>query len=118
MLGGLTLLLSVASAACASLIPQLDGYNSSFAHVCNLISSSISLESSVYYPGKKLFSWFYSCCNISLYFEGMATYEKDIYHWGSSSTQHSKCTLEPGSVQDVANVVSLGRVISTTLMWF
>ncbi|KIL58355.1 hypothetical protein M378DRAFT_170711 [Amanita muscaria Koide BX008] len=88
MLGGLTLLLSVASAAYGNLIPQLDGYNSSFAHVCDLISSSISQESSVHYLGT-------------------AAYQKDIYHWASSSTQHSACTVEPGSVRDVANVLQI-----------
>ncbi|KAM6499467.1 hypothetical protein JOM56_004975, partial [Amanita muscaria] len=88
MLGGLTLLLSVASAAHGSMIPQLDGYNSSFAHACNLISSSIPQESRVYYPGT-------------------AVYERDIYHWASSSTQHSTCTVEPGSVQDIANILQI-----------
>ncbi|KAM6499465.1 hypothetical protein JOM56_004973 [Amanita muscaria] len=81
MLVGLTLLLSVASVARGSLIPQLDGYNSSFAHVCNRISSSISQESSVYYPGT-------------------AAYEKDILLTGlllAYSIQH-----------DIVNIVKSG----------
>jgi hypothetical protein len=38
-------------------------------------------------------------------------YEKDIYHWASSSTQESTCTVEPGTVEDVAKIVHLILVI-------
>lgn len=34
-------------------------------------------------------------------------YEKDIYHWASSSTQKSTCTVEPGTVEDVGKIVHL-----------
>lgn len=45
-------------------------------------------------------------------FEGTAKYEKDIYHWASSSTQESKCTVEPGTLEDVGKIVRLTFIFS------
>ncbi|KAF8879383.1 FAD-binding domain-containing protein [Infundibulicybe gibba] len=60
--------------------------------VCVSIENAISSASSVYYPGQ-------------------LEYQKDISHWASSSTQLSKCTVEPGTPDDVS--IILGILAST-----
>lgn len=39
------------------------------------------------------------------------TYDSDIAHWAISSTQHSECTVEPGTPADVGAVLN---IIGTT----
>ncbi|KAG6337360.1 hypothetical protein ID866_1733 [Astraeus odoratus] len=48
---------------------------------CNEIAATVSRESQVYYLGP--------------------LYDKDIYHWSSSSTQQARCTFEPATSQDI-----------------
>ncbi|KAK2462603.1 hypothetical protein APHAL10511_005336 [Amanita phalloides] len=57
-------------------------------HVCQTIASKISSTSSVYYPGGKV-------------------YDSDIFHWVSSSTQQSACSVEPGSARDVGRILQI-----------
>ncbi|KAK2461055.1 hypothetical protein APHAL10511_006902 [Amanita phalloides] len=56
--------------------------------VCQTIASKISSASSVYYPGSK-------------------AYDNDIFHWASSSTQQSACSVEPGSARDVGRILQI-----------
>ena len=42
-------------------------------------------------------------------------YEKDIYHWASSSTQKSTCTVEPGTLEDVGKIVHFILVILSAI---
>ncbi|KAF9034077.1 hypothetical protein BJ165DRAFT_1417460 [Panaeolus papilionaceus] len=44
----------------------------------------------------------------AIYFPGDSQYEKGISHFSLASTQQSKCVVEPGSEQDVAEVVKGG----------
>ncbi|KAK0232019.1 FAD dependent oxidoreductase [Armillaria nabsnona] len=60
--------------------------------VCAAISDAISSASDVYYAEDP-------------------AYLTDIYHWASSSTQNSACTVEPGTVEDVG--IILGILSST-----
>ncbi|KAL4071816.1 hypothetical protein J3A83DRAFT_4371787 [Scleroderma citrinum] len=48
---------------------------------CEVIASSVSSESAVYYGGVE--------------------YNDDIHHWASSSTQLATCSFEPATIQDV-----------------
>ncbi|KAF4610652.1 hypothetical protein D9613_006783 [Agrocybe pediades] len=63
-----------------------------FDPVCVSIASAISSASNVYYPGHP-------------------KYTSGIFHWGSSSSELSKCVVEPGTPADVG--VTLGIVGST-----
>ncbi|KAL4079832.1 FAD-binding domain-containing protein [Scleroderma citrinum] len=49
---------------------------------CNAIAAAVSSASGLYYNG--------------------STYDLDMYHWASSSTQQAVCAFEPGTAQDVA----------------
>ncbi|KAF8630782.1 hypothetical protein AX15_002730 [Amanita polypyramis BW_CC] len=73
--------------ACASLIPSLS-HDFSILEVCDEIATSISNESEVFYPLSE-------------------TYYKDIYHWASSSTQESVCTVEPGTAEDLGKILQI-----------
>ncbi|KAM6496524.1 FAD dependent oxidoreductase [Amanita muscaria] len=81
------LLTAALSTAFGSLTPRSDGENT-VSQACSAISSAISPESSVYYPGT-------------------AEYERDIHHWASSSTQHSVCTVEPATAEDVGKILQI-----------
>ncbi|KAG6333932.1 hypothetical protein ID866_5154 [Astraeus odoratus] len=54
---------------------------------CQAIVAAISSESAVYYEGDQ--------------------YDKDIYHWASSSTQEAGCAVEPGTPEDVGTVLQI-----------
>src|SRR5260370_33684300 len=54
--------------------------------ICRAIQKVISNSSGVYYPSD-------------------VAYAQDILHWMDSSTQDSLCTVEPGTVGDVSNIV-------------
>ncbi|KAF8329196.1 FAD-binding domain-containing protein [Amanita rubescens] len=56
--------------------------------VCAEISSAISAQSEVFYPGS-------------------STYDNDIYHWASSSSALSACTVEPGTAEDVGKILQI-----------
>ncbi|KAF5319624.1 hypothetical protein D9619_008814 [Psilocybe cf. subviscida] len=58
--------------------------------VCSRISHVISNSSQVFLPGDP-------------------TYEKDILHFASSSTQRSKCVVEAGSPSDIAKILAVIR---------
>ncbi|EIN11992.1 FAD-binding domain-containing protein [Punctularia strigosozonata HHB-11173 SS5] len=60
----------------------------SFLHTCNKIAGNISDASAVFFPPA-------------------ATYETDIFHVFSSSSQNSTCSVEPGTPQDVANILKI-----------
>ena len=47
--------------------------------------------------------------------KGTIMYEKDIYHWASSSTQKSTCTVEPGTLEDVGKIVHFILVILSAI---
>ncbi|KAL0954148.1 hypothetical protein HGRIS_005285 [Hohenbuehelia grisea] len=80
------LLSSVASASVASLDRR--GRDP----ICKQIADKISSASQVYYPGQ-------------------SKYFADIKHWASSSSQFSKCSVEPGTAADIG--IILGIVGST-----
>lgn len=65
---------------------------------CDLIAKSISSSSAVYYPGDLLLD----PVTIS-----STAYKNGIYHWAISSTQRSKCVVEPGAIADVAKTASI-----------
>jgi hypothetical protein len=54
---------------------------------CTQIQKAVSSGTDVYYPG-------------SLH------YLADIHHWASSSSDISACSVEPGTADDVAKIVS------------
>ncbi|SRR5258708_4288415 len=54
--------------------------------ICRAIQKVISNSSAVYYSSD-------------------VAYAQDILHWMDSSTQDSMCTVEPGTVGDVSNIV-------------
>ncbi|KAF5327189.1 hypothetical protein D9619_004973 [Psilocybe cf. subviscida] len=56
--------------------------------VCSKISHAISNASQVFLPGDP-------------------TYEKDILHYASSSTQRSRCVVEAGSPPDIAKILAV-----------
>ncbi|KAH9931578.1 FAD dependent oxidoreductase [Fomitopsis serialis] len=56
--------------------------------VCGLIAASVSAASAVYYPNT-------------------ANYDLDNYHFASSSSQASECSVEPGTVEDVATIIKI-----------
>ncbi|EJT99163.1 FAD-binding domain-containing protein [Dacryopinax primogenitus] len=58
------------------------------ATTCAQIESAISSASSVYYPAS--IQW-----------------TQDILHWASNAAQSSACSVEPGSVQDVAIIMQI-----------
>jgi hypothetical protein len=43
-------------------------------------------------------------------FKDNPQYAKDNYHWASSSSQPSACTVEPGTVDDVGKIVSFPSI--------
>ncbi|KAK2462599.1 hypothetical protein APHAL10511_005332 [Amanita phalloides] len=67
---------------------HVEGDTNNSQHVCQTIASKISSASSVYYPGSK-------------------AYDSDIFHWASSSTQQSTCSVEPGSARDVGRILQI-----------
>ena len=67
--------------------------------VCQLISQTISSASEVFYPPD-------------------LGYLESIDHYASSSTQLSTCGVQPGSVADVAIIVSHKRFIDVTKIDF
>ncbi|KZT30348.1 FAD-binding domain-containing protein [Neolentinus lepideus HHB14362 ss-1] len=62
---------------------------------CSQIASSISSASNVYYPGS-------------------TNYQDDIEHFSSSSTQQATCSVEPGTAQDVATILTILGSTNTT----
>ena len=42
----------------------------------------------------------------AVYFPGAGSYTTDIEHWTTSSTQNATCSVEPGTTEDVAAIVS------------
>lgn len=56
--------------------------------ICIRIEATISRASNVYYPGDPL-------------------YEKGVSHWAGSSSQVSKCVVEPGTAADVGHVLTI-----------
>ncbi|KAF9496441.1 FAD-binding domain-containing protein [Pleurotus eryngii] len=56
--------------------------------ICKQIEDSVSSASDVYYPGQ-------------------IRYSQGIEHWASSSTQHAKCVVEPGTPEDVATTLQI-----------
>src|SRR5260370_21541399 len=65
-------------------------------HVCGAIQQAVSSSSAVYYPSG-------------------AAYAQDIWHFMNSSTQDSMCTVEPGTVGDVSNIV--WYITNSTPVW-
>ncbi|PPQ72040.1 hypothetical protein CVT24_008081 [Panaeolus cyanescens] len=59
-----------------------------FDPVCAEIAAEISSASDVYYPGH-------------------LKYIKGIGHWASSSTQNSKCVVEPGTAADISIILGI-----------
>ena len=47
----------------------------------------------------------------AVYYRSDTAYAQDIWHYMTSSTQNSACTVEPGTVGDVSKIV---RYISTS----
>ncbi|KAK2460201.1 hypothetical protein APHAL10511_007792 [Amanita phalloides] len=82
-----TIILGLASGIYKNLFHTVD-QAASFSDVCRTISSTISSQSDVYYRGQPM-------------------YDKDIYHWASSSTQESACTVEPGTAEDVGKILRI-----------
>ncbi|KAK2462601.1 hypothetical protein APHAL10511_005334 [Amanita phalloides] len=72
----------------ASVIYKNLFHTASFSRSCRTISSTISSQSDVYYPGASV-------------------YHTDIYHWASSSTQEPACTVEPGTAEDVGEILRI-----------
>lgn len=77
----LPVLAAVASAASSNTVTQINATD-----VCRTIARTVSSASAVYYPGS-------------------ANYTSDIFHWYPSSTQQSACSVEPGTVADVARIL-------------
>ncbi|KAK2462596.1 hypothetical protein APHAL10511_005329 [Amanita phalloides] len=67
-----------------------------YQRICEIIAFNISSESAVHYPGSK-------------------SYDNNIYHWASSGTQQSACSVEPGSTEDVGRIL---RILGATLTPF
>ncbi|THH03102.1 hypothetical protein EW145_g6525 [Phellinidium pouzarii] len=84
-----SLLVVVTSAAGVSstLGPQW-ARTSEYIDVCKEVESQISTASDVYYP-------------LSI------EYTADLYHWASSSTQTSACSLEPGTAEDIGVILQI-----------
>ncbi|KAI0293620.1 FAD-binding domain-containing protein [Multifurca ochricompacta] len=59
-----------------------------YTYVCNEIENSISHASQVFYPGSPEFG-------------------ADISHWANSSSQVSACSVEPGTLADVGQILHL-----------
>lgn len=72
--------------------------------VCVLIGASISSKSDVYYPGTPLTPLHFKTSN-DLVLKGDPLYAKGVFHWASSSSQVSKCVVEPGTAADVGKIV-------------
>jgi hypothetical protein len=43
---------------------------------------------------------------------GTNGYNNDTFHWASSGSQQSACSVEPGNVEDVGKIVSCIAVLS------
>jgi hypothetical protein len=72
---------------------------------CEEIEAKVSSESVVYYNGAYFPSKTWQAANHKLALAGSTQYEKDNYHWSSSSSQASECSFEPATVQDVGIAV-------------
>ncbi|KAF8319537.1 FAD-binding domain-containing protein [Amanita rubescens] len=59
-----------------------------YKKVCQAISTAISPQSAVFYPGSKI-------------------YDNDTFHWGITSSQQSACSVEPGTPQDVGKILQI-----------
>ncbi|PBK85360.1 FAD-binding domain-containing protein [Armillaria gallica] len=57
-------------------------------HVCQLIADEVSFVTDVYYPGS-------------------SSYVADNEHYATSSSQVSKCSVEPGSAEDVGIILGI-----------
>ena len=82
----------------------LENHNSShLLCTCNQIAAAVSGASQVFFPRE--------CVILSLSHSNLIGYQaspeylSDILHAGSSSTQASACSVEPGSVEDVSKIV-------------
>ncbi|KAJ7581443.1 FAD dependent oxidoreductase [Mycena floridula] len=58
--------------------------------VCVSIANTISTDSAVFFPD-----------------DVTGNYAKDLNHWASSSSQLSKCSVEPGNIEDVGIILNI-----------
>ncbi|KAI0819872.1 FAD-binding domain-containing protein [Trametes gibbosa] len=75
--------------ALPSVADAVEARGDNFKSVCKTIENAVSSASSVHYPGLDF------------------TYFKDISHWGTSSTDLSACSVEPGTAEDVGTILQI-----------
>ena len=83
--------------------PNVEGDTKSYQPTCQDISNAISSKSAVYYDGKRSFVLKLTVLHVCT---GSKGYADGTLHWGLTSSQPSACTVEPGSAEDVGNIVS------------
>ena len=77
--------------------------NEEYCAACKAVETAISDASNVYYPGRyeQLSSW-YGGANARI---GDPSYVEGKYHFYASSEQDPACVVEPGTPEDVGEIV-------------
>ena len=77
--------------------------SSGILRTCNQIAAAISGASQVYFPRERIIlSLYYFRLNMD---QASSNYLSDISHASLSSTEASACSVEPGSSEDVSEIV-------------
>ena len=74
--------------------------------ICDQITAAISRASQVFYPRERFIPSFGLWYSNLMNNQANPEYLLDIFHASTSSTQASVCSVEPGSTEDVAKIVS------------
>ena len=83
---------------------QAAGQSLQYLEVCKQIKAAISSASGVHYPGELVLSTYYWNAHSPPNKKGSFLYAKDVSHWASSSSEHSACSVEPGTSEDVSKI--------------
>jgi hypothetical protein len=77
--------------------------NEEYYTACKAVETAISNASNVYYPGEnKRLPWWCGGANV---WTGDPLYAKGKYHYFASSEQDPACVVEPGTPEDVGEIV-------------